>query len=64
MNDTTKEPLMAVDHLVYEAENGEPEDCIDECPGCHAGDGCADPEGCDLCATVTAKRRSREVDHG
>lgn len=40
------------DHLVYADENGAPEECIEECPGCH-WEGNTDcealPYGCDLC---------------
>jgi hypothetical protein len=40
------------EHFVYVDEKGEPDECIEDCPGCHY-EGNADcealPYGCDIC---------------
>ena len=58
------------EHLVYVDQNGEPDECTEDCPGCH-WEGNADCEairgGCDICDPDGDLFRAQELaraDHG
>lgn len=44
-------PIHGREHLCYADENGNAEECIEDCPGCHyeGNAGCDSWPDCDLC---------------